>query len=109
MMRIFYALLTFAMSALVYANEVGQTVHHEIGDGVFEIGDGIYAIASGMAISFAVLGGAIGQGVAASKALEGIARNPSAADKIFTPLIISLALIESLVIYAFVIAFLLKP
>lgn len=61
------------------------------------------------AISIAAVGGAYAQGKAASVALEGIARNPAAADKLFTPMIIALALIESLVIYAFVIAFLIKP
>ena len=40
-------------------------------------------------------------------ALEGIARNPSASDKLFTPMIIGLALIESLAIYALVIAIML--
>jgi F-type H+-transporting ATPase subunit c len=67
------------------------------------------AIASAFAISTAAIGGAMAQGKAASTALEGIARNPAAADKLFTPMIIALALIESLVIYAFVIAFLIKP
>jgi F-type H+-transporting ATPase subunit c len=67
------------------------------------------AIASGVCISAASIGGAIGQSKAAAVALEGIARNPAAADKLFTPMIIALALIESLVIYAFVIAFLIKP
>ncbi|MBI4041597.1 MAG: ATP synthase F0 subunit C [Deltaproteobacteria bacterium] len=67
----------------------------------------LIALAAGLAIAIAVLGGALGQGKAASTALEGIARNPGAADKIFTPMIIGLALIESLVIYALVIAFLL--
>jgi F-type H+-transporting ATPase subunit c len=43
--------------------------------------------------------------MATTSALEGIARNPSASGKIFTPMIIGLALIESLVIYALVIAF----
>ncbi|MHB1026025.1 MAG: ATP synthase F0 subunit C, partial [Desulfobacteria bacterium] len=38
---------------------------------------------------------------------EGIARNPSAQNKIFIPMIVGLALIESLVIYALVIAFVL--
>ena len=66
-------------------------------------------LASAAAIAFAAIGGAIAQGKAASVALEGIARNPAAADKLFTPMIIALALIESLVIYAFVIAFLIKP
>ncbi|MBW2710244.1 MAG: ATP synthase F0 subunit C, partial [Deltaproteobacteria bacterium] len=37
----------------------------------------------------------------------GIGRNPGSADKIFTPMIIGLALIESLVIYALLIAFML--
>jgi F-type H+-transporting ATPase subunit c len=67
------------------------------------------AIASGLTITSASIGGAIAQSKAASVALEGIARNPAAADKLFTPMIIALALIESLVIYAFVIAFLIKP
>jgi F-type H+-transporting ATPase subunit c len=62
-------------------------------------------IAAAIAIGIAVLGGAIGQSLAASKALDGIARNPAAADKIQTPMIIALALIESLVLFAFVIAF----
>jgi F-type H+-transporting ATPase subunit c len=71
--------------------------------------NGWLALASAGAISIAAVGGAIAQGKAASVALEGIARNPAAADKLFTPMIIALALIESLVIYAFVIAFLIKP
>ena len=55
----------------------------------------------------AALGGGIGQGLASASALEGISRNPGASDKIFVPMIIGLALIESLVIYALLIAFLL--
>lgn len=66
------------------------------------------AIGAGFAIGIAALGGGIGQGRAAASALEGIARNPEAASKVMTPMIIALALIESLVIYALVIAFLLQ-
>ncbi len=58
-----------------------------------------------LALGIAAFGGAFGQGRAASAALEGIARNPAADGKIRTPMIIALALIESLVLYAFVIAF----
>ena len=61
-----------------------------------------------MAVSLAALGGGIGQGIAVNAALEGIARNPNASDKIFTPMIVGLALIESLVIYGLVIAFILQ-
>ena len=66
------------------------------------------AIAAGLAIGIAATGGSLGQGRAAQGALEGIARNPVAACKVMTPMIIALALIESLVIYALVIAFLLQ-
>lgn len=65
---------------------------------------GLKAIAAGIAISVAALGGAIGQGIAAGSALDGIARNPAASGKIFTPFIIAMALIESLVILGFVVA-----
>ena len=69
---------------------------------------GLKALAAGLAIGLAALGGSIGQGRAAGSALEGIARNPNASSKIFTPFILSMALIESLVIYALVIAFMVK-
>ena len=62
-------------------------------------------LAAALAIGVAAFGGALGQGRAAAAALEGIARNPNARGDIFTPLILSLALIESLVIYALLIAF----
>ncbi len=71
--------------------------------------NGLLAIGAALAISIAVLGGTLAQGKAASAALEGISRNPSATDKMFTPMILSLALIESLVILAFLIAFLVIP
>jgi F-type H+-transporting ATPase subunit c len=57
-----------------------------------------------LAIGIAAFGGAYGQGRAAAAALEGIARNPNASGKIFVPMILGLALIESLVIYALIIA-----
>ncbi len=62
-------------------------------------------IAAALAIGIAAFGGALGQGKTASSALDGISRQPNASGKIFTPMILGLALIESLVIYALVIAF----
>lgn len=67
----------------------------------------LVAIGSGMAVGFAALGGGLGQGKAVAAALEGIARNPGAKDKIQTPMILGLAMIESLVILSFVIAIIL--
>ena len=65
-------------------------------------------IGSGLGIGIAAGFGGMGQGRAVAAALTGIARNPGAATKIQTPMIIGLALIESLVIYALAIAFLLQ-
>ena len=66
---------------------------------------GIIALAAGLAIGLAAAFGALGQSKGVAAALEGIARNPAASGKLVTPMIIGLALIESLVIYALVIAF----
>lgn len=66
------------------------------------------ALGAGVAIGLAVLGGGMGQGRAAAAALEGISRNPGAAGRIQTPMILGLALIESLVLFAFAIAYLLQ-
>lgn len=63
------------------------------------------ALAAGLGLCVAAFGGAMAQGRAAAAALEGIARNPGASGKLFTPLILGLALIESLVIYSLVISF----
>ncbi len=68
-------------------------------------GDPYRSLGAALAIGLAAFGGSLGQGRTASAALEGIARNPAAQGKIFVPMIIGLALIESLVLYAFVIAF----
>ena len=49
-------------------------------------------------------GTGIGQGVAISKAVEGVARNPGASGKIMTVMLVGLAMIESLAIYCLVVA-----
>lgn len=74
-------------------------------DGGASHGGDLASLGAGLGLGLAALGGALGQGKTAAAALEGIARNPAASDKVFTPMIIGLALIESLVLYAFVIAF----
>jgi len=57
----------------------------------------------GLAIGLAAFGTGIGQGLGLSRACEGVARNPGASGKITTTLIIGLAMIESLCIYALVV------
>lgn len=65
---------------------------------------GLVAIAAAIAIAVSVFAGAMAQGKTASTALDGIARNPAASGKLLIPMILGLALIESLVIYALIIA-----
>lgn len=67
-----------------------------------------YAIAAAIAIALPAMGGALGQGRAAAAALEGIARNPGASGKIFVPMILGMALIESLVLFGLIMAFILS-
>lgn len=69
---------------------------------------GLFAIAAAIAIALPAMGGALGQGRAAAAALEGIARNPGASGKIFVPMILGMALIESLVLFGLIIAFMLS-
>jgi len=66
------------------------------------------AIGAGLAIGLAGLGCGLGQGNAASAAVTGIARNPGAAGQIQTPMIIALALIESIALYGLIIGLLLQ-
>ena len=65
---------------------------------------GLKALAAALAISLGALGGALGQGRVAASAMEGIARNPQAGKTMFVPFMVSLAMIESLVLFCLVIA-----
>ena len=62
-------------------------------------------IGAAFVLGVAAAAGAMGQSRAIVAACEGIARNPGAAGAIRLAMIIGLALIESLVIYALLIAF----
>ncbi len=63
--------------------------------------------AAGLAIGIAAFGCGIGQGMGLNGAMNGIARNPEAAGKIQVNLLIGLAMIESLCIYALVVSLIL--
>jgi len=70
-------------------------------------GGGLVGLGAGLAIGLSALGAGLGQGRQGAAALEGIARNPQAAGKIQTPMIIALAFTEALALYGFAIGFLL--
>lgn len=67
-----------------------------------------WGVGAGLTMGLAALGGTYSQGNAARGFYESVSRNPQAADKISTQFLIGLAFIESLVLFAFAIAFLLQ-
>ncbi|MEG1594754.1 MAG: ATP synthase F0 subunit C [Oscillibacter sp.] len=69
--------------------------------------EAIFAIAAALSIALATIGPALGQGIAAGKAFESIARQPQATGDIRTLLILALAFMEALCIFGLLIAFLL--
>jgi F-type H+-transporting ATPase subunit c len=60
-------------------------------------------LAAGIGMALGTLGTGIGQGLAVARAVEGVSRNPGASGKILTTMMIGLAMIESLAIYALVV------
>jgi len=77
-------------------------------DGAEDGSRGYIALAAGLGVGIAAVGAGLGQGRAVASAMESIGRNPNAAGNIQTPMIIGIAFMEALAIYAFVIAFLLQ-
>lgn len=67
---------------------------------------GLIAIAAAIAVC-AGLGTGIGEGIAASKAIEAVGRNPEAEGKIRTMMILGIALSETVAIYGLLISFIL--
>jgi F-type H+-transporting ATPase subunit c len=97
-------LMTIALSAMVFLLSQGTAMAQETA----AAGDGWIALAAGLAIGIAAVGAGLGQGRAVAAAMESIGRNPNSADRIQTPMIIGVAFIEALAIYALVIAFMLQ-
>ena len=62
-------------------------------------------LAAAIAVAIATIGPGLGQGMAAGKAMDAIARQPEASGDIRTSLILSLAFMEALTIYGLLIAF----
>ena len=69
---------------------------------------GLIGIGAGIGVGIAALGCGIGQGKLAASAMESIGRNPNSTNQLFVPMIIGLAFVESLTLYALVISFILQ-
>lgn len=65
-------------------------------------------IAMAIAVGFGALGPGIGMGILVGKALEAIGRNPEAAPKIQQNMILGIAFTEALMIFALVVAFIIR-
>jgi F-type H+-transporting ATPase subunit c len=94
-------LVTLLWASLAFAAEPAGAAGASAGLGAFFS----YAVmAAGFGIGIAAFGTGIGQGLAVKSSVEGIARNPEASGKITVTMLIGLAMIESLCIYALVVA-----
>jgi len=68
---------------------------------------GLVAVGAGLAIGIAGAGSGIGEGLVCSKAIEGMARNPEAANQLRSAMILGCALDETTGIYGLLVAILL--
>ena len=100
-------LFTLCITAVAFAAEAGGGAEVATAAKVSDLVGMAIALGASLCIGIAALGGGMAQGKAISSALDGIARNPGAAGKVMTPMIIGLAMIESLVIYALVVSLIL--
>jgi len=109
-------IVTFLMAVLIILAVVGTTFAAETAAGAPAVKKAtnesvnffaFTVLAAALGVGLAALGCGLGQGMATAKAAEGLARQPEAAGKIQTMLILGLAFIESLTIYALVIGLIL--
>jgi F-type H+-transporting ATPase subunit c len=98
-------LLVLAFAGVALAAEAAGA---GVGEKVAGLNFFIYsAVAAGFGIAIAAFGTGLGQGMAVKASVEGVARNPEASGKITVTMMIGLAMIESLCIYALVICLIL--
>ena len=97
---LFFAVLGVLMTAIPALAQAGTGAPAAADNSI-----GLKAIAAGVGFAIAVFGGALGQSRIGAAACEGAARNPGAAGRIQTMMILGLALIESLVLFALLVVF----
>ena len=68
---------------------------------------GMAFLAAGIGMGIAALGTALGIGWLSSKAMEGIARQPEAVANIRTSMILAIAFVEAIALYALVVCLIL--
>lgn len=78
----------------------------EAGGGALSSADGLRKLGGAIGAGLAVIGGGLGIGRIGGSAVEAIARQPEASGQIFTPMIITAALIEGATLFAVVVGLL---
>lgn len=86
------------------ANEVAQAAPAGTVDYTKAIVIGCSLLAAGLAMAFGTLGTGLGMGNGLNGATNAVGRNPEAQGKILLTMMVGLAMIESLAIYALVVA-----
>ncbi len=98
-------MVLFLMSAVpAFAEQAASSTAKTAGELSYYLVIGVAII---IAMSFAVIGGALGQGRVIVGAIKGISKNDKAAGKIMIPMVVGLAFIESLMIYVLVVGLIL--
>lgn len=87
--------------ALIAAMTFAPAAFAQEGAGSASGGHAALWIAAAFGMGIAAFGCGLAQGKIGAAALEGIARNPGAAKNIFTPMLLSLAFVETLVLFTF--------
>ncbi|RME59273.1 ATP synthase F0 subunit C [Candidatus Parcubacteria bacterium] len=84
-----------------------QEVAQQITGGILDV-ESIRLLASALAIGIGAIAPSIAIGLIGSKASDAIGRNPEAAPKIQTAMILAIAFAEAIAIYALVVALIIK-
>ena len=83
-------------------------MENEVATGLLGNLESVKSLAAALAIGIGAIGPALAIGLLAGKAMEAIGRNPEAAAKIQTAMILAIAFAEAIAIYALVIALVIK-
>lgn len=109
-MKRFLPLLAAAAAFLPLA-AFAQEATHDVAATAGAVADSseyLKGLATALAMGLGAIGPGIGIGMIGGKALEAIGRNPEAAGKIQTPMILCIAFAEAVAIYALVVALIVK-
>jgi F-type H+-transporting ATPase subunit c len=90
LLMVLIAVMMFAPAAFAQDSDAGPAGSHAA-----------LWISAAFGMGIAAFGCGLAQGKIGAAALEGIARNPGAAKNIFTPMLLSLAFVETLVLFTF--------